>query len=591
MDKPKILMVDDDSKNLLALETLLDGLEAELVSVTSGEKALEALMEDEFSLVLMDVQMPGMDGFETAKLMRNNKQYRSIPIIFVTAISKEDRYVQKGHEMGAVDYLFKPLDPVVLLSKVQVFLDYYVQNQEMKQMLSQLNETQDSLIQSNKELEALARFDSVTGLANRLDFTEFLEVSLENSKRYGRILGLLFLDLDNFKYINDSYGHHAGDELLKQVAERLTECLRGSDFVNRAKGSSLISRLGGDEFAMVLSEIDKPESAAKVAKRILDALNQPFRLNDQTEIKVGVSIGIACHPFAGDTPESLCKNADMAMYDAKKMGKNTYRFFSEELNVSHLHHIRIEEALKKALAEDQFYLVYQPIVDLQTEKTIAVEVLCRCALDELSDVQPQEFIEIAEESGVMPELGKWIFSTALAECEQSLFSSDSKIYVHVNVSTKQLQDTKFSDLVKESLSSHGVSPEKFTFELTETAILDDMTLLAEQLNQLSDIGSRVSIDDFGTGYSSMAWLRHLPISSLKIDKEFIDEVHANPNDSVITKSIIRLADNLELTCIAEGIESQDQLDFLVKHHCPLGQGFYFSRPLRMADLVKFLQSN
>ncbi|MDF1655326.1 MAG: EAL domain-containing protein [Coxiellaceae bacterium] len=588
---PKILVVDDNDKNLLAIQTILSEADCEIILCHSGEEALETIMQHEFALILLDVQMPGIDGFETATLMRQNKHFSKIPIIFVTAINKDQHYVQKGHEVGAVDYLFKPIDTTVLLSKVKVFLDYYIQNKKLLQLVDKLNIAQESLEVSNKELETLARYDAVTGLANRLDFTEYLKTEILKANRYGRLLAVLFLDLDNFKYVNDSYGHAAGDDLLKQIAKRLKNSLRGSDILGRMTNASLISRLGGDEFAMVLTDIASPESTAVVAKRILRNIEPSFKLKCGADVSVGASIGIACYPLGGTTHEELCKNADMAMYDVKKMGKNSYRFYSDELNELHRHHVLIEEGLRAALRSNAFYLVYQPIVHLATNEVLGVEVLCRCSLEALQGISPQEFILVAEESGLMQELGAWIFSTAIAETEQYILPVKERMHVHVNVSVKQLQDSTFLDVVEKDYDMHSaINPEYITFELTETAIMHDTQLLFSQLDKLTARGSSVSIDDFGTGYSSMAWLRNLPISSLKIDKEFVSDITSNPNDAIITKSIIRLADNLELTTIAEGIETQEQLDFLNHHRCQLGQGYLFSKPLPIKELVEYLKN-
>ncbi|MDF1760749.1 MAG: EAL domain-containing protein [Coxiellaceae bacterium] len=589
---PKVLVVDDDDKNLLAIQTVLSDVKCEIVLCKSGVEALETLMQHEFALILLDVQMPGIDGFETAKLMRKNKHFSHIPIIFVTAINKEQHYVRKGHEVGAVDYLFKPIDGAVLLSKVSIFLDYYTQHKELLQVVDKLSTAQQALEISNKELEVLARYDAVTGLANRRDFTEHLKTEISRASRNERNLAVLFLDVDNFKYVNDSYGHSAGDALLLDLANRLKNCLRGSDILGRLTDASFVSRLGGDEFAIVLIDIESAESAAVVAKRILKSIEQNFTLQEGIEVTVGISIGIACYPFGGTTQEELCKNADMAMYDVKKMGKNAYRFYSDELNELHRQHVLIEEGVRSALRNNEFYLTYQPIIDLATNQAVAVEILCRCSSPALQGISPQEYILVAESTGLIQELGAWIFSTALAETDQFILPVNKELQIHINVSAKQLQDNNFIDHVELVTSKHpNVDAKNIIYELTETAIMQDTKFLSEQLNKLASKGSGVSIDDFGTGYSSMAWLRHLPISSLKIDKEFVTDITNNHNDAVITMSIIRLADNLELVTIAEGIETKPQLDFLIHHHCPLGQGYFFSKPLVIKELVGYLKKN
>ncbi|MBT5420862.1 MAG: diguanylate cyclase, partial [Candidatus Cloacimonetes bacterium] len=491
---PNILIVDDDKKNLRALEAVLKKVDANIISANSGEKALELLMEKEYALVLLDVQMPGMDGFETAELMRQNKRLSKVPIIFVTAISKEDKYVQKGHEVGAIDYLFKPLDAIVLLSKVNIFLDYYKQTKTMQLMMDDLSAAHKTLEQNNKELNQLAHFDPVTGLANRLDFQEFLSRELSHAKRNNRILAVLLLDLDNFKQVNDTYGHQAGDELLKQVANRLHTSLREGDLLYHTKNEVLISRLGGDEFSVILSEIKKPEDAAFVAKRIISSLNKPFLLANNVEASIGVSIGIACYPLAGSLAKTLCKMGDLAMYNAKENGKNTYRFYSEKLNKQHRHHAKIEAGLKLALKQNLFYLVYQPIVDLQTLKTVGVEALCRCDLEALKEIPTEEFISVSEEFGLMPELGNWILTTVTTEAGSKLLSTNPSFSIHINLSPKQLQQKDFIAFVKASLNQ--LNAKQFVFELSESIMTKEDALLEKYFDDLHQIGVKISLDDF-----------------------------------------------------------------------------------------------
>jgi diguanylate cyclase len=588
---PKVLLVDDNPQNLVAMEMVLEDMNLDIVKTTSGKDALTALMIDEYALVLLDVQMPEMDGFEVAELMQNNSHLKNIPIVFVTAINKEDRYVKKSMEVGAVDYLFKPIDSTILISKVKIFVDYYLQNKKMVRLVDELNKTQASLMITNKELEMLARFDPVTGLANRLDFTNFLDVEIDNAKRHNRLIALLLIDLDNFKNVNDTHGHQVGDELLREVSKRLKESVRKRDAINRPSAEHLVSRLGGDEFAIVLTELDSPENAAVVARRMIQSVNKPVVISGSGEAQVGVSIGIACYPDSGANAEELCRSADLAMYDAKNKGKNTYRFFSKKLNAAHEYHTMIETGIKNALKTEKFYMVYQPIVDLATQKTVAFEALCRCDLKAIQKIPTQDFILVAEESGLMMELGVKILNMVLQDAKETLLPCCPDLEIHVNVSTRQLQDDAFLKLVKRSYKAFGVNPKNITFELTETAVMEDVQVLTDHLDGISETGSKVSIDDFGTGYSSLVWLRHLPISSLKIDKEFIENVCVNQNDAVITKSIVNLSKNLELRSIAEGIESKEQLDFLVKHHCPLGQGHYFSKPMKLNDAVAYLQKN
>jgi diguanylate cyclase len=586
---PNILIVDDNSKNLLALETILEELTVNVITAGSAKDGLHLLTQHDFALILLDVQMPEMDGFEMANLMRNNKRLSSIPIIFVTAINKEEHYIHKGHEAGAVDYLFKPVDEVILRSKVSVFLENYNQRHKMQALIDELAHAKDSLKDSNKELNTLARLDAVTGLANRLDFNEFLDKELKSAENKSSYIAVIFMDLDNFKNVNDCYGHAAGDQLLISVSSRIKSCLRTHDLFDRIGDTYLISRLGGDEFSIVITTLMKTEYSGTVAGRIITELNKPFKLKDNIEVQIGVSIGIACYPFAGKNASELCKNADIAMYNSKENGKNTYCYFSEELNVSHQHYILIEEGVRSSLLKNQFRLAYQPVVDLETGQIIAAEVLCRTDSPLLQNVSPEEFITVAEESGLMPELGKWILQKAISDTKEFINPTNSKIFIHLNLSPNQLQGDDFINLVKETFKSRSVDAQQFTFELTETSIMKDTELLGEKLTEINNLGSRISIDDFGTGYSSMTWLRLLPISSLKIDKEFTNEIEDNKNGGIIVKSIIKLAEGLELTTIAEGIENEAQLSFLKAYNCPMGQGYYFSKPVGIEEFIELLK--
>lgn len=321
---PYILIVDDDQRNIFAIEESLEDVEAELLTANSGEAALSIATTSDLALILLDVQMPGMDGFEMAEILSKNSKTSKIPIIFVTAINKEASYARKGHEVGAVDYMCKPIDPVILKAKVNVFIRFYNQNVQMESLVSELNDAKRKLEKNNDSLDKLAHIDNVTQLPNRLMFDESLNNILEESKKIKAHFAVLFLDLDNFKTVNDTYGHDVGDRLLKEASRRMLLAVREDDFVH-AINNNFVSRFGGDEFAIVLKDIDKDDNAGIVADRIIKMLSEPFVMGDVTA-SVGVSIGIACYPKCSDTAEGLVNAADSAMYDAKVSGKNRYRY-------------------------------------------------------------------------------------------------------------------------------------------------------------------------------------------------------------------------------------------------------------------------
>lgn len=587
---PKVLVVDDNPKNIFAMRVVLEELPVEILEVDSGEQVLQVVAEQELALILMDVQMPGMDGFEVAELLRKNKRTSSIPVIFVTAISKDMKYVQHGHDLGAVDYLFKPIDDSVLKSKVMVFVNYYLQREEMRSLLQKLQTTKLSLEESNVQLQRLARVDSVTGLPNRLHFDEYADNSLRHAKRYNKIMAVLYLDLDNFKRVNDTLGHAKGDDLLRQVSLRITQSVRESDVLHTPNSDTLVSRLGGDEFALVLSELKSTSNAGVIADRILKALNQPYHL-DSAEISVGVSIGIACYPHAGETTLSLQKAADIAMYQAKQLGKNNYQFYSDELNQQHRRFLLIETGLKHAIKNNEFSLNYQPIVSLHDAKPHACEALCRWHHAELGQVGPSEFICVAEEVGCMRDIGQWVCEQAIQDFCQHLSGISDDFGVHINLSAKQLDGNDFIDFAAVMLKKYPVDPRRIIFELTETALMDDQIELANQINALYSLGFGISVDDFGTGYSSLSQLKLMPVSSVKLDKMFIDKACEDKNTDIILNSMINLAKNLEIESIAEGVETERQLEFLKQLGCDSVQGFFFAKPMSLTALVDYLMAN
>lgn len=575
-NRAKILIVDDVVANLVAIEDTISNLDADIYRAESGFKALELVIEHEFALVLLDVQMPGMDGFETAQLMRQNKYSETVPIIFVTAMNKEKVHLFKGYESGAVDYLFKPLEPTILKSKVQIFLNiFYQKTQKLIHALDELQIIRMELEKNNAELRIISTQDSLTSLPNRLLFTQELDRTISFSKRYKERFAVLFFDIDNFKSINDNYGHLVGDKLLQEVSIRLKTYLRLEDF---------IARLGGDEFAIILSKISRFEDAGNVSSKICAGLALPFKI-DENELSVTCSVGIGCYPFAGETQESLMKHADIAMYRAKEKGKNTFEYFSPSLSKEYERRSSIEKALQHGLERNEFTLVYQVIYDLNNNSPYGVETLIRWNSDALGEVSPAEFIPIAEDLGLIQPIGLWIIEKA---CEQfKLWHDEGMPYISyaINLSPKQLLKKDIFEHTQKVMQKNKIPPGNLELELTETAIMEESDVSENLLKRFNDIGIRINIDDFGTGYSSLIRLRYLPIHALKIDKSFVKDIFTDKNDAIIVKTILSLANSLGLKSIAEGIETKEQLEFLTENGCVYGQGYYLCRPVG-ADAVK-----
>lgn len=564
-ERQNILIVDDRHENIMALEKVLKRPDLNIMKATSGNDALAMVLEYDFALVLLDVQMPDMDGFETAELMRENRETGQIPIIFVTAISKEEKHIFKGYESGAVDYLFKPIDTEILNSKVSIFLE--LGNQK------RLIEKQAKVMQEQ------AQFDLLTGLPNRTLFTDRFNQTLSEAKRNNGKFALLFLDLDRFKNVNDALGHDAGDLLLKEAATRLKSCVRRS--------SDTVARLGGDEFTTILTCNITSNSAAIVAQKIIDAIAQPFNLNG-IECTVGVSIGISLYPSDSDNVESLMKDADIAMYQAKNSGRNNYQFYSPSMNIKALDRLRLEGDLRKAIQRDELILYYQPQLDINTKKIIGSEALIRWNRINTGLVSPDDFIPIAEETGIITQIGEWVIRNACKQHNVWQKTGISSLSMSINISAKQFRQENFVELIAKLLDETGMSPDCLELEYTESCIMENADIAITMMNKLKEMHVRLSIDNFGTGSFSLKMIKHLPIDKIKIDKSFVQDVTNNTKDTAIVKAIIAMAHSLKLKVIAEGVETNEQFELLKSLNCNEVQGFLFSKPVPADEFKELL---
>ncbi|MDF2854823.1 MAG: hypothetical protein K0Q87_674 [Neobacillus sp.] len=427
---------------------------------------------------------------------------------------------------------------------------------------------------SEKTIQYMAYYDTLTGLPNRNRFRQHLNDVLLNHDN--QMHAVLFLDLDRFKIINDTKGHSVGDIILQKVSGRLELAVQGE---------GLVSRQGGDEFIILLEDIEI-EKANKVAQRILDKFSTPFDVNGD-EFFVTTSIGISIYPRDGQDEEKLIKNADSAMYQAKERGKNNFQFYTNTLDGNSTWKMKLENWLRRALEQDQMALHYQPQLDLLTGKIVGVEALIRWNHPEYGYIQPSEFIPLAEETGLIVSLGKWILKEACTQRKAWKDAGFSDFPIAVNVSVRQFQDEQIIEFISDTLKQVGLEAEYLELEITESLMqnLENSTII---LNQLKDIGVLLSVDDFGTGYSSLSYLKHLPIDKIKIDKSFVDDILYHSNQGMMVKTIIDMGLNLKFTVIAEGIETEEQVDFLRKNACEIGQGYYYSKPLPPSKLEEFL---
>jgi diguanylate cyclase (GGDEF)-like protein/PAS domain S-box-containing protein len=422
--------------------------------------------------------------------------------------------------------------------------------------------------QYEARLEYQANYDALTGLANRNRLHDRLRQAIVSAQRYGHQIAVAFIDLDHFKFINDSLGHHIGDQLLKAVAARLKSCMRENDTV---------ARHGGDEFVVVIDH-----SAEKVISmlmpKILASVAEPVMV-DERELQVTCSIGFSLYPMDGLDADTLLKNADAAMYRAKEQGRNNVQFYTHELNQKIRKRLVMESILRHALARGEFFLHYQPQVALQTGCVIGVEALIRWNHASEGVIAPSDFIPLAEELGLIVPIGEWVLRTACAQMKAWQQAGLPKISVAVNLSARQFRQRDLAGGIARVLQETGLDPCYLDIELTESMVMHDVELAVATLGKLKAMGIKLSIDDFGTGYSSLSYLKRFPISVLKIDQSFVRDITCDANDAAIARSIIALAHSLKLQVIAEGVETEGQLKYLGLHGCDAIQGYYFSRPL------------
>ncbi len=448
------------------------------------------------------------------------------------------------------------------------------------------------LMHTSKRIRQLAYYDPLTQLPNRTTLRETLNRLITQSKRARWKTAVLFIDLDDFKKVNDRLGHEAGDELLIQISDRLKNRLRQSDMVFEQTGvtsvDQLISRRGGDEFNAILTSIGAPHDAAIVAERIIQDLNEPFFIAN-SEIHVGASVGIALFPDDGSDADTLLHNADLAMYEAKAKGKNNYHIFTSAINEQVHQRLALEHALQVAMVQNQFRLYYQPKVDLRDMSPVGFEALVRWQHPEKGMILPSKFIPVAEESNLIRDIGNWILGESMQQIQLWEDVMPPGMRIAINISARQLAQTDLVDQLRMMMEHFSLPPERLEIELTETSVLQDEQMAVQHLNSLRALGVEISLDDFGTGYSSLSFLRKLPIDTVKIDRSFTASVIHNSEARAIVVSLLSLCKELKVNTIAEGIETAAQLQFLLEHGCEYGQGFLFSEPMPADEVVAFLQ--
>jgi len=682
---PLILTVDDDFTTRAFLRAALEGAGLSVIEASGGEEAIRLFAEQRPELVLLDVAMPGLDGFATCAALRAMPAGGSVPIVMLTG-SDDLAAITRAYEVGATDFEVKSVKWLVLGQRIHYLLrakstmdalrasearlaaaqriarigDWqweaatgrHIWSDQTRRLLgaesvvppsheeflrrihpedrASVRQALDQAVQSasaftveyrvgseeqnqsvlhaqgevivgpdgrvaglagtvqdvterrraEERIRRLAYFDAQTSLPNRILFQERVQQAIADARRYRKLVALLFMDLDHFKRVNDTLGHGAGDLLLGEVANRLNQAVRDTDPLTRGlqeEVESVLARHGGDEFIVCLSGIARAEDAARVAARILASLEAPIRLNGP-EVFTTASIGISLYPQDGEDSETLLKHADAAMYQAKASGRNNYHFYDPSLSFRAFQRLSMETSLRRALERDEFVLHWQPIVNVQTRTLIGAEGLIRWNHPDMGLVHPDEFIPLAEETGLVVPLGEWVIREA---CRRQRIWADAgfPICVAVNVSGLHVRGPGLVDTVRTALDSAGVDPSRLEVELTENAFMQNAQEAVDTVKRLKRMGVRISIDDFGTGYSSLSYLRRFPVDTLKVDRSLIRGVDTDPNSAAITAAIAAMAKGLEVEPLAEGVESAGQREVLTRQGFSRMQGYLFGKPV------------
>lgn len=588
----RILVVDDIADNLQILSTTLSKQGYQVRCAKNGSTAIRGANTILPDLILLDIKMPDLDGYQVCQKLKANEQTRHIPVIFLSALDDVLDKV-KAFEVGGVDYISKPIQVKEVLVRVknQISLQLanakitelnqnlekkvYQRTIELKTVVQKLRQEINERQRVQQQLVHDALHDSLTGLPNRAFLMERINFTIAHAKENpGYMYALLFIDLDRFKIINDSLGHLTGDMLLIAVSKLLQECVREND---------IVARLGGDEFVILLDGIRSVQDATFVGDRIQQRLQSPFELQSQS-IFTSASIGIVFSSVEYSNASDLMRDADIAMYRAKDNGKGRYTIFDRTMYDETLRLVELENNLRLALQRDELMMYYQPIISLDSNSLVGFEALVRWQHPQRGFISPTEFIPIAEDTGLILDIGEWILKEACQQLQKwrqefSRLPLIRSIKMSINLASQQLQQPNFIKKLDRILLETGLSGRFLRLEITESALIEPEGNIQNTLRQIRNRNIKLSIDDFGTGYSSLSYLRRFPIDNLKIDRSFIEQMNFDSENFEIVRLIITLAKTLGMDTISEGVETLQQLNQLKALGCEFGQGYLFSRPL------------
>ena len=585
-NKQRVLICDDDRTHLLILKETLVAQGYEVAQAENGKTALKHFETFVPNIVLLDVKMPLLDGYEVCAKIRRHRHGQILPILMITG-SDDTESIEKSFKAGATDFFPKPIKWPLVCHRIKYMLRAYEQQQK--------------LITSQEQLKHIAYYDTLTELPNRRFFVEQLETTLAIASRNQVNVAVILIDLDDFKRINDTVGHSVGNQVLQEIALRLSQALRESDVVSRnsqeleKSKTRALARLGTDEFILMLYDCGEAEQVARIAKRALAAVSLPL---DAIEYNVAItaSIGISISSSDNASAEDLIKFAETAMYDAKHNGKNCSYIHSTSLSDYSLNRLKLEETMRNALATNSFELYYQPQLDLATSDIKGVEGLLRLRNSDNVMISPIEFIPVAEDTGLIVDIGYWVITEACQQIAKWEKAGRTPIKVSVNVSSKQLQQKTFCDTLAQIVQASGINPALLQLELTESIVMNNVDNNIVTLLKIKSLGLSISIDDFGTGYSSLSYLKRFPIDTLKIDRSFVVGLLSSKDNEerAIISAIHAMSKALNLYSVVEGIETKEQLETIkdiYQSDATLIQGFYYSKPLSAPDLDRFIRTN
>jgi diguanylate cyclase (GGDEF)-like protein len=569
--KARILIADDDVQVRELLCELLSP-NYECVGVNSAEQALTLLRAERFDLILSDIRMGGLSGLE---MVPHVLSIAPETMVIMISAGQNIECAVEALRVGAFDYITKPFALRHVEAAVRRALDHLALRESKRRYEHDLKEL---IKQRTAQVDHLSYHDGLTGLPNRTLFEDRVAQAILAAQRNRRMLAVMLLDIDRFQTTNDTLGPVIGDRVLCDVAERLGGCVREGDS---------IARLGSDEFAILLTQLESTEDAENLHQKIVAAFRHPFQCGAH-ELYLTASKGISFYPLDGTNTHSLLKNAGAALCEAKEQGGDGYQAYRAAMNAGSLKRLELENSLRRALDRDEFVVYYQPQADVSTRNITGVEALVRWQHPELGFISPAEFIPLAEETGLMVPLGEWVLRTACAQAKAWQRAGFTNLSVSVNLSLRQFRQTNLTGMVEQVLTETGLAPSCLELELTESSVMKNTERAVATLRRLQALGIRIAIDDFGTGYSSLNYLKNLPIDTLKIDRSFVRDAATNPVDAAIVQAIITLAHSLNLRVKAEGVETQEQLDFLRRLRCDEIQGYLLSRPLPAEALERLL---